>query len=161
LAFTLGYALLGSLILSITYVPVMCRFLLRKNIVEKENFISRVFKNSMYTLFQWSAKHKKATIFGFIALLAVCGVRFMNYGTDVNRNLNEGGIYVRATLPKTVNLHDSNRLAQDMKDKIRGFEAVKFVLRQVGRANDATDPTVYFNIEFHIHLYPAKERKSK
>src|SRR5690606_39042583 len=120
LAFTLGYALLGSLILSITYVPVMCSFLLRKNIVEKENFISRFFKNSMYTLFQWSAKHKKATIFGFIALLAVCGVRFMNYGTEFIPKLNEGALYVRATLPNSVNLQESTRLAKEMKDKIRG-----------------------------------------
>src|SRR5690606_37171282 len=54
LAFTLGYALLGSLILSITYVPVMCKFLLRENIVEKENFISRFFKKTMYNMFLWS-----------------------------------------------------------------------------------------------------------
>src|SRR5690606_7220587 len=62
LAFTLGYALLGSLILSITYVPVMCRFLLRKNIVERENFISRFFKNAMYRLFLWTERRKKLTI---------------------------------------------------------------------------------------------------
>src|SRR5690606_39928628 len=54
LAFTLGYALLGSLILSITYVPVMCKVLLRKNIIEKENFISRFFKKYMFKMFSWS-----------------------------------------------------------------------------------------------------------
>src|SRR5690554_6420937 len=161
LAFTLGYALLGSLILSITYVPVMCKVLLHKNIFEKENFISRFFKNSMYKLFQWSAKHKKATIFGFIALLAVCGVRFMNYGTEFIPKLNEGALYVRATLPNSVNLQESTRLAKEMKDKIRGFEEVKFVLNQVGRPNDGTDPTGFFNIEFHIQLHPEKEWKRK
>lgn len=161
LAFTLGYALLGSLILSITYVPVMCKVLLRKNIVEKENFISRFFKNTMYTLFQWSTKHKKVTIFGFIALIAVCGIRFMNYGTEFIPKLNEGALYVRATLPNSVNLQESTRLAKEMKDKIRGFEEVKFVLNQVGRPNDGTDPTGFFNIEFHIQLHPENEWKRK
>lgn len=161
LAFTLGYALLGSLILSITYVPVMCKVLLRKNIVEKENFISRFFKKYMFRMFSWSERHKKATILGFVALIAICGIRFMNYGTEFIPKLNEGALYVRATLPNSVNIQESTRLAKEMKDKIRGFEEVKFVLNQVGRPNDGTDPTGFFNIEFHIQLHPEKEWKRK
>lgn len=161
LAFTLGYALLGSLILSITYVPVMCKVLLRKNIVEKENFISRFFKNVMFRLFQWSERRKKLTIIGFVLLTAVCGIKFMNYGTEFIPKLNEGALYVRATLPNSVNLQESTRLAKEMKDKLRKFEEVKFVLNQVGRPNDGTDPTGFFNIEFHIQLHPEKEWKSK
>lgn len=161
LAFTLGYALLGSLILSITYVPVMCKVLLRKNIVEKENFILRFFKKYMFKMFSWSQKHKKATILGFVALIAICGIRFMNYGTEFIPKLNEGALYVRATLPNSVNLQEATRLAKEMKDKIRGFEEVKFVLNQVGRPNDGTDPTGFFNIEFHIQLHPEKEWKRK
>lgn len=161
LAFTLGYALLGSLILSITYVPVMCKVLLRKNIVEKENFISRFFKKYMFKMFSWCERHKKATILGFVALIAICGIRFMNYGTEFIPKLNEGALYVRATLPNSVNLQEATRLAKEMKDKIRGFEEVKFVLNQVGRPNDGTDPTGFFNIEFHIQLHPEKEWKRK
>ncbi|MFA5574715.1 MAG: CusA/CzcA family heavy metal efflux RND transporter [Brumimicrobium sp.] len=161
LAFTLGYALLGSLILSITYVPVMCRFLLRKNIVEKENFISRFSKNTMYKMFLWSERRKKLAIFSFVALIVLCGIHFMNYGTEFIPKLNEGALYVRATLPNSVNLGESTRLAKEMKNKIRSFEEVKFVLNQVGRPNDGTDPTGFFNIEFHIQLHPEKEWKSK
>lgn len=161
LAFTLGYALLGSLILSITYVPVMCRFLLRKNIVEKDNFISRFFKNTMFKLFLWSERKRKLTIIGFVALIAICSIRFMNYGTEFIPKLNEGALYVRATLPNSVNLQESTRLAKEMKEKLRGFEEVKFVLNQVGRPNDGTDPTGFFNIEFHIQLHPEKEWKSR
>lgn len=161
LAFTLGYALLGSLILSITYVPVMCKVLLRKNIVEKENFISRFFKKYMFKMFSWSERNRKLTILGFVALIAICGIRFMNYGTEFIPKLNEGALYVRATLPNSVNIQESTRLAKEMKNKIRGFEEVKFVLNQVGRPNDGTDPTGFFNIEFHIQLHPEKEWKSK
>src|SRR5690554_1471725 len=85
----------------------------------------------------------------------------MNYGTEFIPKLNEGALYVRATLPNSVNIQESTRLAKEMKDKIRGFEEVKFVLNQVGRPNDGTDPTGFFNIEFHIQLHPEKEWSSK
>lgn len=157
LAFTLGYALLGSLILSITFVPALCKSLLRRNIVEKENLISKFLKNILYRLFLWSNKRKKATVLGYVTLLTVCGIGFMNHGTEFIPQLNEGALYVRATLPNSVNLQESVTLAKEMKDKIRDFEEVKFVLNQVGRPNDGTDPTGFFNIEFHIQLHPEKQ----
>ncbi len=161
LAFTLGYALLGSLILSITYVPAMCKVLLRKNIVEKHNFVSRFFTNNIFQLFVISTKYKKITIVGFVILLTACGFRFMNYGTEFIPKLNEGALYVRATLPNSVNLQESNRIAKELKQKIRNFKEVEFVLNQVGRPNDGTDPTGFFNIEFHIQLYPEDDWESQ
>src|SRR5690554_1497176 len=161
LAFTLGYALLGSLILSITYVPALCKVMLRKNIFEKQNFISSFFNNNLYRLFLWSNRRKRATIIGFIAILSVCTVSFMFYGSEFIPNLNEGALYVRATLPNSVNIGESTRLAKEMKAELREFEEVKFVLNQVGRPNDGTDPTGFFNIEFHIELHPEKEWKRK
>lgn len=159
LAFTLGYALLGSLLLSITYVPALCRLMLTKNIREKENVISRFFKNSLFRLFLWSNRRRRIVVIGFIVILAGCAVRFMFYGTEFIPKLNEGALYVRATLPNSVNLQESTRLAEEMKKKIRGFGEVKFVLNQVGRPNDGTDPTGFFNIEFHIQLHPEKQWK--
>ncbi|MBW1658803.1 efflux RND transporter permease subunit [Flavobacterium quisquiliarum] len=159
LAFTLSYALLGSLILSLTYVPAMCKVMLTKNIVEKENMISRFFRENLYKLFQWSTKHRKITIYAFLALLAICCARFAFYGSEFIPKLNEGAIYVRATLPNSINLDESVRLTKEMKAKIRKFEEVKFVLSQTGRPNDGTDPTGFFNIEFHIELKHKDEWK--
>ena len=68
---------------------------------------------------------------------------------------------MRATLPNSVNIQESTRLAKEMKNKIREFDEVSFVLNQVGRPNDGTDPTGFFNIEFHIQLHPEKQWKSK
>ncbi len=161
LAFTLGYALVGSLILSLTYVPAMCKVLLTKNIVEKENMISRFFRNNLYRLFLWSAKYRKATVYGFIILLAVCFGRFMFYGSEFIPKLNEGAIYIRATLPNSINLDESVRLTKEMKTKLQKFEEVKFILSQTGRPNDGTDPTGFFNIEFHIELKHQDEWKRK
>ena len=161
LAFTLGYALLGSLILSITYVPAMIKVLLQKNIVEKENRVSNFFQNNLFNLFLWSNRRRRVTLYGFLGLLTICTVSFMFYGTEFIPKLNEGALYVRATLPNSVNIDESNRLAKEIKNDLRKFDEVKFVLNQVGRPNDGTDPTGFFNIEFHIELHPEKEWKRK
>lgn len=157
LAFTLGYALLGSLILSITFVPAMCKVLMKKNIRERENIISRFFRNSLFNLFLWTRRVRRWVIPAYGLILVACVAGFMNYGSEFIPKLNEGALYVRATLPNSVNLGESVRLAEEMKEKIRSFEEVKFVLNQVGRPNDGTDPTGFFNIEFHIQLFPEKE----
>lgn len=161
LAFTLGYALLGSLIISLTYVPAMCKLLLKKDIVERENMISRWFRENLYRLFRFSSKYRRATIYAFIGLLALCFGRFMFYGSEFIPKLNEGAIYIRATLPNSINLEESVRLTQEMKKKLSTFDEVKFILSQTGRPNDGTDPTGFFNIEFHMELKPEGEWKRK
>ncbi|WP_434037617.1 efflux RND transporter permease subunit [Formosa sp. 4Alg 33] len=154
LAYTLGFALFGSLILSLTYVPAMCKVLLTKNIVEKENWITRNFRNGLFKMFLFSSKHRKATLYGFIGLFIISIFGFMNHGSEFLPKLNEGAIYIRATLPNSVNIEESKRLANEMKADLREFKEVRFVLNQVGRPNDGTDPTGFFNIEFHIQLFP-------
>ena len=156
LAFTLGYALLGSLILSLTYVPAMCKLLFTKNIEEKENIISRFCSNVIFKLFTISFKAKTITIAVFIGLLSICVVKFMNYGSEFLPQLNEGSIYVRATLPNSINLQESTRLTKEMKTLLmKDADEIDFILTQTGRPNDGTDPTGFFNIEFNIQLKDA------
>lgn len=157
LAFTLGYALLGSLILSLTYVPAMCKVLLNKGVNDKESIVSRFFNVQFFKLFKFTDKYRKATLYTFVGLLVICAVKFSYYGTEFLPKLNEGAIYVRATLPVSIHLDESVKLAQEMKEKIRQHDEIKFVLTQTGRPNDGTDPTGFFNIEFHIELKPEDE----
>ncbi|MFD2034584.1 efflux RND transporter permease subunit [Belliella marina] len=159
LGYTLGFALLGSLLLSLTYVPAMCKVLLGKNIAEKDNLITRSFRNGLYKMYQWTCLYRKTTIASFMLLFLTCLFGFYHHGTEFLPKLNEGAVYVRATLPNSVNLDESVRLANEMKGKIRKFDEVEFVLTQTGRPNDGTDPTGFFNIEFHIQLHPEKEWK--
>ena len=162
LAFTLGYALLGSLLLSLTYVPAMCKLMFTKNIEEKENLISRFFHRTIFGLFQKAYTYKKVTLITFIGLLSLCMVRFMNYGSEFLPQLNEGAIYVRATLPNSTNLDESTRLTKEMKSLLlKNFDEIDFILTQTGRPNDGTDPTGFFNIEFNIQLKDEKEWKRK
>ncbi|SUJ18402.1 Cation efflux system protein CzcA [Sphingobacterium spiritivorum] len=160
LAFTLGYALLGSLILSLTYVPAMCKYLLNKNISEKENAISRFFRKYVFNFFRFTFKHKKWTIGVFVFILIGCAVRFHFYGSEFLPKLNEGAIYVRATLPNSVNLDESVKLTKEMKEMLRtDFDEIDFIMTQTGRPNDGTDPTGFFNIEFNIELKPKEKWK--
>ena len=161
LAFTLGYALLGSLILSLTYVPVMCKILLNKPVEEKTNFISRFFTSALHKVYLFSSRYRKGAIITFCLLLTVCVVRMCFWGTEFIPSMNEGAIYIRATLPNSVNLDESVRTTKEMKQKLRRFDEIEFILSQTGRPNDGTDATGFFNIEFHAQLKPEKEWKRK
>lgn len=161
LAFTLGYALLGSLILSITYVPALMKVMMKKNIRERENFISSFFQKGLFQLYLWTNKWKRTTIAGFVVLLTVCVFQFLNHGTEFIPQLNEGALYVRATLPNSINLEESVKISKEIREMILEYPEVKFVLTQTGRPNDGTDPTGFFNNEFHIELLPEKEWERK
>lgn len=158
LAFTLGYALLGSLLLSLTYVPAMCKLLFTKNIEEKENFITRFFHKTIYGMFQKTFKYKKVTVAFFIGLLVLCAIKFSNYGSEFLPQLNEGAIYIRATLPNSISLQESTKLTKEMKNiMVDNCKEIDFILTQTGRPNDGTDPTGFFNIEFNVQLKDKKD----
>ena len=159
LAFTLGYALLGALILSLTYVPVMAELLLTKPVKTRYNVISRTLINGIYKIFSFASKYRIATLGVFLLLFTICCVRFCFWGTEFIPKMNEGAIYIRATLPNSVNLDESLKLTHKMKEDIGSFEDIDFVLTQTGRPNDGTDATGFFNIEFHVELVPENERK--
>jgi cobalt-zinc-cadmium resistance protein CzcA len=161
LAFTLGYALLGSLILSMTYVPVMCKLLLNRPVYEKTNFISSFFVHALFKIYSFASRYRKGVLIAFCVLLLICATRFCFWGTEFIPSMNEGAVYIRATLPNSINLEESVRLTKQMKTKLRSFDEVQFVLSQTGRPNDGTDPTGFFNVEFHTQLKPEKEWKRK
>ena len=159
LAFTLTYALLGSLILSLTYVPALCKLLLNKPVRPKKNIIADFFINQVYRLYEFTSRHRKTVIICFAGLLVACFVRFSFWGTEFIPSMNEGAIYIRATLPNSVNLDESVRLTKEMKHKLQKFDEIDFILTQTGRPNDGTDATGFFNIEFHVELKPQSEWK--
>lgn len=138
----------------------MCKLLFTKNIEEKENIISKFCSNVIFKLFNISFKAKAITIAVFIGLLSICVVKFMNYGSEFLPQLNEGAIYIRATLPNSINLQESTRLTKEMKTLLmKDADEIDFILTQTGRPNDGTDATGFFNIEFNIQLKDVSEWK--
>ena len=157
LAFTLGYALTGSLILSLTYVPVMCKLLLTKPVREKTNIIARSCSAVVHSAYHISSHNRRGAVVLFCILLAVCLLRFGFWGTEFIPTMNEGAVYIRATLPNSINLDEAVKITKDMKARLRRFDEINFVLSQTGRPNDGTDPIGFFNIEFRTQLKPPKE----
>ena len=161
LAYTLGFALLGALIFTLTLVPVMSSMLLKKNVREKNNRFVRFINAKCTALFDLFYVHRKLTI-GLATVIAGVGLWLFSFlGTEFLPQLNEGSIYIRATLPQSISLDESVTLANKMRRKLLTFSEVRQVLSQTGRPNDGTDATGFYNIEFHVDIYPEKEWESK
>ena len=160
LAWTLGSALLGALIFTLTLVPVLMSVLMNKNVKEKGNFVvNNITKYSM-KLFEYCFSHKQITGIA-TAIVTVVGLWTLGiHGTEFLPQLNEGSIYVRATMPRSIALNESVRQANEMRKVFESYPEVRQVMSQAGRPNDGTDPTGFYNIEFHVDIYPQKEWKS-
>jgi len=160
LAWTLGFALIGATIFTLTLVPVLVSILLNKNVTEKTNFFVRSVHNTCTRVFNFTFSHKRPTLIVAIGILVVGGYTLTIHGTEFLPQLNEGSIYVRASMPRSVNLETSVSYANEFRKIFEEFPEVHQVLSQTGRPNDGTDATGFYNIEFMVDLYPEKEWKS-
>jgi heavy metal efflux system protein len=160
LAWTLGFALLGALILTLTLVPLLSSILLKKNVREKHNRFVEGVTNGVMGMFTYTYRHKGITLVTAAIVVVVGFFMFKFLGTEFLPELDEGAIYIRATCPLSVALDDSKVVADKMRGIIKQFPEVKQVMSQTGRPNDGTDATGFYNIEFHVDIYPKKEWKS-
>lgn len=160
LAWTLGFALLGALLLTLTLVPLLSSLLLRRNVKEKHNVFVEGITNAVMKMFTWTYLHKKITLLAAVVVVGLGLFLFRFLGSEFLPELDEGAIYIRATCPLSVSLEESRDVANKMRKIIRSFPEVKQVMSQTGRPNDGTDATGFYNIEFHVDIYPKKEWKS-
>jgi len=157
LAFTLGFALLGALIFTLTFVPVLSSMMLRKNIAEKKNrFLDCVYK-WCDGFFLICHRNSKKTILIAVAAMVAGLSSFAFLGSEFLPQMNEGSIYVRATLPQSVSLSESVVFANRFRNMLRAYPEVSQVMTQTGRPNDGTDATGFYNIELFVKLHPEKE----
>jgi heavy metal efflux system protein len=161
LAWTLGFALLGALIFALTLVPVMSSMLLKKNVKEKHNpFLSFITSQSI-SFFDRCYRNKRLSLFFAGIILIISLITFRYLGTEFLPQLNEGAIWMRATLPYSISLNESVKIADEMRRIIRTFPEVKQVVSQTGRPDDGTDVTGFYNNEFLIDLYHTKRMEHK
>jgi cobalt-zinc-cadmium resistance protein CzcA len=154
LAYTLGFALLGALITTLTLVPVLINMLLRKNVHEKHNPFTHFLTGMMVKGFMFHWKHKKTTI-GASFLIIIAGFyAFTLLGTEFLPELDEGAIWLRAQLPYSVSLEKSVETARQVRKMMMEFPQVKVIASQTGRPDDGTDVTGFYNNEFDVLLYP-------
>ena len=154
LAYTLGFALLGALIVTLTLVPVLINLLLRKNVHEKHNPFTHFLTGMMVRGFMFHWKHKKSTIAVSFIIIGIGFYAFSLLGTEFLPELDEGAIWLRAQLPYSVSLDKSVETARQVRKMMMEFPQVKVLASQTGRPDDGTDVTGFYNNEFDVLLYP-------
>jgi len=161
LAYTLGFALLGALLFTLTLVPALSSILLKKNVREKHNPVVTFFEKGVGKLFRIVYRNQKKSVIIAFVIMILSFASFKFLGSEFLPQLNEGALWVTAELPRSVSLDESDSISQKIEDIIRTFPEVHHTLVQVGRTNDGTDPKGFFNVQVAVDLYPKEEWKSK
>lgn len=161
LAFTLGFALLGALIFTLTLVPVMSHLLLKKNVKEKNNPFVNFWDKYVMKGLKFTFKYKKVSLLISTAVLAVTLFSAKFLGTEFLPQLNEGSLWITAEMPMSSSLKESLKTADILKKDIMSFPEVTGVLAQTGRSNDGTDPNGFGFVQFAVSLQPKEEWKRK
>ena len=158
MAYTVTSALVGSLLFSLTLVPLMCFFFLRKGLPEKENIVVRFCKRVYRPALEWSLSHKKAVLIPAVTALAI-SVFFVlpRLGSEFLPELNEGTLWVNLTLPPGMSVTETARTCARVRKTIRQFPEVTTVISQAGRPEDGTDPKTINMTEFFVGLKPENE----
>ncbi|MBI3652866.1 MAG: efflux RND transporter permease subunit [Acidobacteria bacterium] len=154
MAKTYGYAMLGALLATFTVAPVLSSFLLPEKVNEKEPFLLRVIKPAYLFVLRKALRYRLVTAGLALALLAFTAIVVPQLGTEFLPKLEEGNLWVRATLPPTISLAAGEPYVSRMREVMRQFPEVTTVISQHGRPDDGTDPTGFFNVEFFVPLKP-------
>lgn len=159
LAYTLGFALLGALITTLTLVPVLISILLKKNVREKHNPIVEFLIKCMMMAYAFTLKNKRKALISTIVFVAIGLYSFSFLGTEFLPELDEGSIWLRVQMPYSISLDKSVEIANQVRNKLMMFSQVKNVVSQTGRPDDGTDVAGFYNNEFDVILYPENEWK--
>ena len=158
MAETMSFALIGALILTLTLVPVLASYWFKSGIREHQNRAYDWMKRVYATQLDWSLARPKLTlliaalIFGATLLL----VPFI--GGEFMPHLDEGALWVRATMPYTISFEEASRIAPQIRAILVSYPQVTTVASELGRPDDGTDPTGFFNCEFYVGLKPYKDK---
>jgi heavy metal efflux system protein len=157
MAWTVTSALTGSLMLSLSLVPLLCYFVLRKNISEKENIAVRACKRIYRPSLTWALAHRGLIIGLAIVLLAASVVSLRQLGTEFLPELNEGTMWVNIYFPPGISVSETNHLAAKVREILHDSEVVRTVTSKAGRPEDGTDPKPINMAEFFVDLKPPEE----
>lgn len=161
LAFTLGFALLGALVFTLTLVPVLSHILLNKNVREKHNPFVIFWEKLVAKSFSFTFRHKKLSLIAAMGFLGITLFSSKFLGTEFLPQLNEGALWVTAEMPMSTSLDESLKTTDKLKKVLLSFPEVTGVLSQTGRSNDGTDPNGFGFVQFAVNLKPKEEWQRK
>jgi cobalt-zinc-cadmium resistance protein CzcA len=152
MAFTMGFALIAAVILSLTFLPAMISLLFGEDMKHKSpTFISKLIAAYKPVLRRWMDRPKTIVAVA-VFILGLTLLSVTRLGTAFLPTLEENNIWLRVTLPNTVNLDYSTKVANQLREQFIKQPEIDKVAVQIGRPDDGTDSTGVFNIEFGLYL---------
>jgi cobalt-zinc-cadmium resistance protein CzcA len=159
MAWTVAFALLGALIFSMMIAPALASILFRRDAKQWQNPVMTFLTNRYRTSAHWAIRHRLVTVGTAVVILMIS--MFLAFGGAIGSeflpHLDEGAIWVRGTLPPSVGPTESARVADKARQILCSFPEVPQVVNQIGRPDDGTDTTGFFDTEFFVDLLPKEK----
>ncbi len=156
MAWTVAFALLGALLFALLIAPVLCTFLFKDQIKEWRNPVFHWLQESYGHLLEWCFDHLKLTL--GIGVMALAVMVFLGFGGAIGSeflpHLDEGAIWVRGTLAPSTGPTAGIALSRTARRALARFPEVKQIVSQVGRPDDGSDASGFYNTEFFVDLLP-------
>ncbi|MFO0952553.1 MAG: CusA/CzcA family heavy metal efflux RND transporter [Isosphaeraceae bacterium] len=161
MANTYAFAICGALLLAVTLTPVLCSFFFKNKTEEHDTWLDRAMKRGyLRALSRILCHRRKAMVFMFF-LMGVTAVLVPRLGGEFMPPLEEGNLWIRALLPRSVSLESAARIAPRLRAVIATVPEVRGVMSHVGRPDDGTDVTSFFNVEMNVPLKPMEQWRTR
>ncbi len=158
MADTMSFALVGALLCSLTLLPVLCAYFLRKNVHEPRVAFFEWIRNGYGWMLRLCLNHKGLTIAFMLAIFGASLLLIPLIGGEFMPHLDEGALWVRATTPYTISFEEASKLSPQIKNILLSFPQVTTVANELGRPDDGTNATGFFNNEFYVGLRPYSDK---
>jgi heavy metal efflux system protein len=154
MARTYAYALSGALLATFTITPVLASLLLPKHVNEVETIFVRAIRSVYSPILRWALRRRKLTVGLGLAFLLVAGLLLPRIGTEFLPSLEEGNLWIRASMPPTISLEAGMQMVNRMRRIIKSHPEVITVVSQHGRPDDGSDAAGFYNVELFVPLKP-------
>ncbi len=152
MADTMSFALVGSLICALTVLPVLCAYLLRGKLKEPRAWLYEKIRSGYGKVLRSCLRNRTVSIVILLGIFAASLLLIPLIGAEFMPHLDEGALWMRATAPYTISFEEASRLSPQIRNILRSFPQVTTVANELGRPDDGTDSTGFFNNEFYIGL---------
>jgi cobalt-zinc-cadmium resistance protein CzcA len=152
MADTMSIALVGALILTLTFVPVMCSAWFKNGVKDRVNRPFEWVRNKYAGELEWCLDHPKTTLLVATLIFGATLLLIPFIGGEFMPHLDEGALWIRATMPYTISFEEASKFSPQVRDLLMKYPMVTDVGSELGRPDDGTDPTGFFNDEFYVGL---------
>jgi len=161
MADTMGFALVGALFFTLTLVPVLAYSWFKKGVQEKRNRVFEWIRDGYSSRLEWCLDHPKGTLLAGALIFGATLLLLPFIGGEFLPHLDEGALWVRATMPYTISFEEAAKFAPQVRALLNQYPMVTVVGSELGRPDDGTDPTGFFNCEFYVGLTPYNDASWK